>query len=115
MKEFKPSGCPGSNNSIIGTSLQGYTQPLTYDQLVKLFGEPNHEGDGCKVSTEWVLSDGETTISLYDYKETNLYNSSYPSVEEFRKQAYEWHIGAFYKGDAEAFADYLNSRIGERK
>ena len=85
--------------------------PLTYAQLVEVFGEPNCEGDGYKVSTEWVLSDGKIVVTLYDYKETNLYSEGLPTIEHFRERPYEWHIGAFCEEDAIKFNDYLNSII----
>lgn len=78
------------------------TVKASYKQLEKLFGFPNSYGDDYKVSTEWLLKneDGKV-VSLYDYKETHLYNRHYPSVEEFRnKPYYEWHIGS--KGIVEA-------------
>lgn len=68
----------------------------SYADLVKVFGEPNGEGDGYKVSTSWCVQDTETgeSVEIYDYKETSLYSPGYPSVEAFRaRPSYEWHIG----------------------
>jgi hypothetical protein len=65
---------------------------------VALFGEPNQSSDGYKVSSEWLVTDGEQTFSIYDYKETCLYSDDLPSVEEFRAlPEYEWHIGGTVK------------------
>lgn len=85
-------------------SCGGFTTTVkaSYKQLEKIFGFPNSYGDECKVSTEWILKneDGKV-VSIYDYKETNLYDKNYPTVEEFReKPYYDWHIGS--KGIVEA-------------
>lgn len=66
----------------------------SYKNLVKIFGKPNGEGDNYKISTEWVLEDDKGNIvSISDYKMTNLYDSSYPSVYKFRNElSYDWNI-----------------------
>lgn len=72
----------------------------SYKELEALLGPPNGEasGDG-KVSTEWVLGHNGQVFSLYDYKETSLYDSELPSVEAFRAQpSYCWHIGGHVVG-----------------
>jgi hypothetical protein len=76
-----------------GTGLMDYvTAP--YSKLRELLGEPGRS-DGYKVSTEWVFeSDDGAVITLYDYKETDLYDTGLPSVEQFRaKPQHQWHIG----------------------
>ena len=67
----------------------------SYDDLLSLFGEPNGEGDNYKVSTMWVLEDDDKNfLTIYDYKETDLYSRGYPSVQAFRaRPSYVWHIG----------------------
>ena len=74
-----------------GSSLKGYIK-TTYQDLVKCFGEPNHEVDGgYKVSFEWAIqfNDG-TYATIYDWK---------LSTEERDKvkhgQLYSFHIGGF--------------------
>lgn len=70
-----------SKVSINGTCLQGYIE-TTYDELVKVFGEPTRlEGD--KVTVEWILqfSDG-TVATIYDWK-----------LSETPMEYYPWHIG----------------------
>ena len=65
----------------INTCLQGYIE-TTYDELVKVFGEPTVlEGD--KVTVEWILqfSDG-TVATIYDWKRSETPMACYP-----------WHIG----------------------
>lgn len=83
---------------IGGTSLKGYVT-ARFSHIVAAFGAPIDEADGYKVSTEWNIkfSDG-LVATIYDYKDTNLYDSSLPIVEDFRDLAdkgegYEWHIG----------------------
>jgi hypothetical protein len=79
-----------------GTSLQGYVT-ASYAELAAIFGpaDPaNRDGDG-KVSTEWLLKfeDG-TDATVYDYKDTSLYDEGLPTPEQFRAlPSYDWHIG----------------------
>jgi hypothetical protein len=75
--------------------LQGYIV-CSYAELAQVFGEPNGEGDGYKVSTSWVIRDNETgdLWEIYDYKRTSLYSPEYPTVEQFRAlPAFNWHVG----------------------
>jgi hypothetical protein len=90
MKTFKLT-----DKSPNGTSLQEYF-PSSYKKLVEKLGEPNSEGDKYKVSTEWILEDEKgNVVTVYDYRETNLYSDGLPSVKKFRAlKSYEWHIGA---------------------
>jgi hypothetical protein len=74
-----------TGGSIGGTSLQGYVT-ASYDQLVKVFGEPDfgpNAADGDKVTCEWdiMFSDG-TPATIYDWKE-----------EETPMHETEWHVG----------------------
>ena len=95
-----------------GTSLAGYIT-CSYARLVELFGEPI-ESDGYKVSGEWIFTDTVTgdVFTVYDYKETSLYDDNYPTVAEFRAQpSYEWHIGAKDKQSANKFKSWLQSKI----
>jgi hypothetical protein len=100
---FKPS--PNGNPS--GTSLQGY-HITSYKKLEALLGPPG-EGDENKVSTEWVLESSSGDIAtIYDYKQTTLYDRSYLLVEEFRaKPKYQWHIGARDKETADLLIEWL--------
>lgn len=83
-----------------GTSLQG-TFTATYDELVKVFGEPNYkaERDGGfdKVWTQWEIEfkvqdedDPEdfdyVVATIYDWKESSPLNSRDGT-------AYRWHVG----------------------
>lgn len=76
-----------------GSSLAGYMS-APYKALRTLLGPPNCEGDGYKVSTEWVVTFGGQTYTIYDYKETRGYDRDLPSVRTFRAlPVYDWHIG----------------------
>lgn len=85
----------------------------SYSDLRDLFGEPNSEADGYKVSTEWVLEDenGEV-IYIGDWKETNLYDEEYPTVEQFRNQiSANWSIGGTDKDLAYKLLNWLRTKI----
>lgn len=109
MKRFIPSAEYGSG------SLVGYIT-CSYADLVKTFGEPNGGTDGYKVSTEWIVRDTELghTLCIYEYKETSLYNSSNPTVEEFRAlPSYQWHIGGGHRNpDFGALAQFIEVEAG---
>lgn len=58
---------------------------IRFLDLVTLFGMPE-ESDGYKVSGEWrFVADDGRIFTIYDWKETSLYDSDLPSVEEFRE------------------------------
>lgn len=94
-----------------GSSLRGYFR-ATYKELVKALGEPC-EADGYKVSTEWKVRDGENIYTIYDWKETSLYDPELWSVEEFREneEPYLWHIGGYT--DPEYFLTLLHDQIAK--
>jgi hypothetical protein len=92
-----------------GSSLQ--TEVIvSYAELVAAFGEPS-EADGYKVSSEWTFtSERGEVVSLYDYKETALYDASLPSVESFRaRPSYSWHVGAKDREAARRFILWLQT------
>lgn len=77
-----------------GTYLIGYFI-ATYKELETAFGTPE-DCDEYKVSGEWIFeADNGTVFTVYDWKSTNLYDSYYPTVEQFRNSddLYEFHIG----------------------
>ena len=50
-----------------------------YSTLEDLLGPPG-EGDGYKISGRWVFEDDRgQVVTLYDWKETELYDDSYES------------------------------------
>lgn len=106
------------NNDAVpaGTSLRGYFA-AAYKDLVAVFGPPLGESDGYKVSSEWkFVGPNGAVVTLYDYKETDLYDSDLPSVEEFRALPnYEWHIGAEERGTADEFCGFLGEKLAQFK
>lgn len=83
------------NANPAGCSFHDTTIDCSFSQLVALFGPPL-ESDGYKISGEWLFTDKSGNVAtVYDWKETSLYDSDYPTVEELRSQpVVEWHIGA---------------------
>ena len=53
-------------------------------ELVRLFGKPC-ESDGYKVSGEYLFKIHDRYITLYDWKQTSLYDDSLPSPKDFWK------------------------------
>lgn len=53
-------------------------------ELVRLFGKPC-ESDGYKVSGEYLFKIWDRYITLYDWKQTSLYDDSQPSPKDFWK------------------------------
>jgi hypothetical protein len=97
-----------------GTHLQT-TFTASYADLCSVLGE-HLEGDGYKMSTEWVFKNtsGEV-VTLYDWKETEMYDESLPSVSEFRRQrSATWHIGARSSPVATDFVNWVKSKIGNK-
>ena len=100
IDEIKPEDCEYEVVEHLNrsTSLQGYTDPVTYYDLKTLFGKPSFDtGDPYeKVQTEWCIQgkiffkdeDGEID---YEYVEATVYNwktgGSTPTGE------YQWHVG----------------------
>jgi hypothetical protein len=92
--------------AVNGTSLQGYCE-TSFATLKDLFGE-HCASDGYKVSTEWVVSNGKHVVTIYDYKETRLYDRRLPTVDQFRQQtSHQWHLGAKSQNVVESFLAFL--------
>ena len=104
---------PNELGAVCGSHLQGH-QDASYDELVRLFGEPNSSGDGDKVHIEGVISfdvyeedDDPTphTATIYDWKEE--------SVDPRYVTSYDWHIGGHSKESYHLVSDLiLNQRFG---
>lgn len=88
----------------------------SYEELVALFGEPNGLGDLYKVSTQWVLIDEEKNVlTLYDYKQTDLYNRTLQSTPEFRAmKSYDWHIGGTNRFAAFRLKGYIEGKLSKK-
>ena len=99
------------NADACGTSFKGYIE-ASYSRLVELFGEPQ-ECDGYKESGEWIFeSENGDVVTLYDWKQTNLYDEDYPSISEFRSQPKaEFTIGGNDKTVANEFIAWLNAQL----
>jgi hypothetical protein len=97
-------------------SNQGYVT-ASYAILKQLLGDPNWLGDEYKVSTGWVLRNVEEgfAVTIHDFKQTNLYNEDYPTVEQFRAQpSYEWSVGAKNYEQSRKLVEWLNDVISHR-
>lgn len=96
-----------------GTSRMGEIK-VCYKDLILAFGEPM-ESDGHKVSGEWIFVDEESgeCFTLYDWKMTDLYDSSGMSVEALRttNKAHIINIGGNHKGDVESFKQLVLAQI----
>jgi hypothetical protein len=83
----------------------------SFEELRKVFGEPDPGCDNEKISTEWTVLDTQTgkKFVIYDWKETNLYDDELHSVEEFRALPnHVWHIGGIIsKPDVDALVQFL--------
>ena len=100
----------------IGTHLQGHITAV-YKDLEEILGQPE-EGDEYKVSGEWTLTDSDgNVVTLYDWKSTELYDDSLPSVLQFRRNPdeQEFNIGGRYFHAAENFRNSLNIALIELK
>jgi hypothetical protein len=80
---------------------QGETPPLTYNEIVDIFGKPAYKVDGIddtrydpKISTMWFVkfSDG-TLASIYDFQATSLFSNELPAPNTFRKIRTKYHVG----------------------
>jgi hypothetical protein len=83
-----------------------------YAQLVGMFGEPI-ESDGYKVSGEWVFeSEDGDVITVYDWKETSMYDDHLPSVDQFRSQQQAtFHVGGRSRTAANDFVNWLMDQL----
>jgi hypothetical protein len=84
----------GDDVDLGGTHRQGFVD-VSFDTLVKVFGNPREGVEGDKVAFEWsiLFADG-TVASVYDYKASSLYGEpDAPTPDEMRKSFTDWHIG----------------------
>lgn len=79
--------------NIAGTSLQGFA-PFPYDRIVEVFGEPDEKAWSAESAFTWSITFADGTVaSLYDYKESSLYDERLPSPEQMKRDFAMWHIG----------------------
>ena len=95
-----------------GTSLQGSIE-ASYNDLVRMFGEPAYEGIGDKVTTEFVIdyqvSDGRGeskygTFTLYDWHFARNLNDDYAVTK--------WNVGG--RGYDDSYAADLAQKLFEQ-
>lgn len=72
-----------------GTFLQGHIT-AKYKDIVSKLGGPT-TGDGYKVDAEWVVSDGATIATLYNYKDGINYCGPCEGTPVYNIT--DWHIG----------------------
>jgi hypothetical protein len=86
----------------------------TYNALVRLLGQPNgHVSD--KVTTEWVLPHDGGRFTIYDHKATSEYDEDLPSVSEFHRQSYNWHIGTDGSQEAARGASLVKKAVEQQR
>ena len=92
---------------IGGTYLVGKIVGYTYTDLVNLMGEPtfNIGSDDGKTQKEWVIVDGDSVFTIYDWK---TYDEQYSMNKLIR-----WNVGG--KGYAGEFIDKLESKLNGKK
>jgi len=90
----------------------------TYDDLVNLLGPPDpdsrHSG---AITSEWVLLHNGGRFTIYDYKATSEYNEDQdlPSLDEFRKRPYDWHVGTDGSHEAAKGVSLIKRAMAQRR
>ena len=84
----------------------------SYQVIESTFGPPI-DGD-CKTSGIWLFENRETKeiFTLYDWKETSLYDQALPSVEEFRKSNCKLTFCIGGRTNCSEFKLWLESKLG---
>ena len=73
-----------------GTKGQGMLANVKYEELVRVFGQPNGSTDGNKIDAEWVVFTPAGIASIYNYKDgENYLGESGQKVKDIES----WHIG----------------------
>lgn len=79
---------------VSGTSFWNVEITVNPIKLIALLGDSN-ESDGYKVSKEWVFrlkAKPHLVFTLYDYKETSLYDKGNPSPERYWSGIQDVHL-----------------------
>lgn len=87
---------PASRKEIIGTSFKGYLENASYEDIVRVFGQPDPDtAETCdgKIRAEWIGRILGMIFTIYDYKDDR-------PLDKLR----EWHIG----GKEEAVVELVN-------
>lgn len=100
-----------SNNAdAVGISCQAevFVSPK---RLIEVFGDPA-DCDFNKVSAEWRFTGPGGPFTIYDWKETSLYDDDLPSpIELLQGPPISWHIGGKTKHAAEDFLAWVKEQI----
>ena len=97
-----------------GTSLQGYTDPIGFNTLIQLFGEPSiNDAIDDKVNVEWLIEGKRYYIDEYgeedwDYVKATIYNWKTGGVP-FGE--YGWHIGGNGWATVELVEEIIKNEI----
>ena len=97
----------GNPVEVNGTCLQGEIT-ISYEQLLKVFGEETSNGDGYKVDAEWAgIIDGHV-FTIYNWKDGKNYNGSEGmEIEDIT----DWHIGGKSKEVVALLTTYITNKL----
>lgn len=100
------------NANIDGTFKQAELH-TTFPELLALFGMPE-ESDGYKSSGDWIFESNKGDVfTIYDWKSTNLYDPSLPSVDTFRRSPAVVTFSVGGRGDVADFLSWVSWRLRE--
>lgn len=83
------------NIDIVGTSLQGYLEDVSYEELLRVFGQPGG-GDFHKVDAQWEIQfeDGDGPVAtIYNWQNGPNYCNAEEATPVHKIR--NWHIGGF--------------------
>lgn len=112
MSELTFKLTPEADINMSSRQLGTHFKPI---DLIRLFGKP-HQSDEYKVSGEYIFTSGRgDIITLYDYKQTSLYDERLIKPEDFwrLKVLTAFHIGGYSQEVACAFNEWLDKKIEE--
>ena len=89
---------------VVGTSFHHTVIKASYDDIVKVFGEPAFTGEGDKVQAEWEGTIDGKVFTIYDYKEEQ------PAVS-----VTNWHVGGKEKATTDAVLAHFNQEMGKNE
>jgi len=89
----------GSSENMPGTVVTSLQEEMdaTYENLVKIFGEPNGQGDEYKIDVEWEIDTPHGVATIYNWKDGHNYCG--PEGEDVWAIT-NWHIGGHNKESA---------------
>ena len=76
--------------------------------IVRRFGKGSN-GDGYKVSRQWVFRKGDLVFTVYDWKSTGLYESGMWSPDELWacKEPFDLHVGSKFPATERDVAEFI--------